>query len=493
MHTPRGCKADDNGATNPLVSTGRYALLLAMAVPLLWAGCSPSAGEVTDNLAEIRESGQMIVLTRNAPTTYYEDRDGEIVGFEHDMVKAFAEHLGVQVEFRVKASVSDTLESLRRGEGHFAAAGLTRTGFREREFSFGPSYKNVQQELICHSEVRVRSVAELPSVNLLVVADSSYVESLEELAETTEGLQWETTRELSTDQILQKVWEREVDCTIADSDIFMLHRRFFPELRQMFSVSDVQELAWAMPANQEPLVDAMTQWFDAFQSSGRFEILVDHYFGYFGDFDYYDTRVFLRRIEERLPQYRDMFTAAAEKYGFSWTLLAALAYQESHWDPQARSRTGVRGMMMLTRNTAQSVDVTDRLDPEQSIMGGAQYLRRMVERVPSFIPEPDRLWMALASYNVGYFHLRDARSLTVLLEKNPNRWSDVRTVLPLLSQRRYFQNLRHGYARGLEPVIYVQRIRNYHDLLLQYEGQRILPEREPVIEAELRALNPSEE
>ena len=185
-------------------------------------------------------------------------------------------------------------------------------------------------------------------------------------------------------------------------------------------------------------------------------------------------RAFQRRIEERLPQYEELFKAAAGE-DVDWRLLAAISYQESHWNPDARSPTGVRGLMMLTNDTASQLGVEDRTDPAQSIAGGAEYLRWVRGKIPERIPEPDRTWLALATYNIGFGHLEDARKLTQRGGGDPDRWNDVRRHLPLLAKKKYYETVRHGYARGGEAVAYVENIRTYFDLLsrrLQMERAR---------------------
>ncbi|MBT8143474.1 MAG: transglycosylase SLT domain-containing protein, partial [Gammaproteobacteria bacterium] len=199
---------------------------------------------------------------------------------------------------------------------------------------------------------------------------------------------------------------------------------------------------------------------------------LDKYYGYRGEFDYVGTRRFLRHVESRLPQYQEMFDEAAERVDVDWKLLAAVGYQESHWNPDAVSPTGVRGLMMLTRATAGQLGIENRRDPEASISGGARYLVRVRSKIPERIPEPDRTYMALAAYNVGFGHLEDARVLTQRFGKDPDLWKDVREHLPLLAQRKYYTTVRRGYARGWEPVLYVDNIRRYYDLLQWYFSER---------------------
>ena len=154
-----------------------------------------------------------------------------------------------------------------------------------------------------------------------------------------------------------------------------------------------------------------------------------------------------------------------------WRLLAAVGYQESHWDPDAVSPTGVKGLMMLTQDAAKDIGIKDREDPQQSILGGAKYLASMHKRIPDRIPEPDRTWLALAAYNVGLGHLEDARMLTLKNKGDADKWVDVKKNLPLLTKEKWFKQTRYGYARGREPVRYVENVRTYYDILVWITDQ----------------------
>ena len=189
------------------------------------------------------------------------------------------------------------------------------------------------------------------------------------------------------------------------------------------------------------------------------------------DLPWYETQRFYYHIQTRLPMYKKQFQEAAEKHGVPWTLLAAQAYQESRWDKHAKSPTGVRGLMMLTRDTASSLGIKNRLDPEKSIKGGARYLAYLFDQIPEEIAHPDRTWIALAAYNVGLGHVKDAQQLATRFNKNPESWSELKTVLPLLAKKKYYKQLRYGYARGWEPVHYVKRIRTFRTLLEQYYNE----------------------
>jgi membrane-bound lytic murein transglycosylase F len=438
------------------------ALGLLLLASLLLGAC-----ERPDRQIEaIKERGTLHVLTRNSPTTYYIGRDDTPQGFEYDLVESYARSLGVTVEYEALASVAEILDRLEAGEGDIGAAGISRTRQRRDRVLSGPGYQTVEQQVICRrGGAHPRGVEDLAGLSLRVAAGTSYHERLAELQQSYEDLHFEVSTDAATERLLRAVWERKLDCTVADSDLVAVLRRYYPELEVRFTLGAPDTLAWAFSPGATGLQKSVQNWFREFEQSGELERVLERYYGFYEVFDYVDLRVFHRRTVERLPRYENHFRAAAEQNGLDWMLLAAVGYQESQWNPGARSPTGVRGLMMLTLNTAKSVGVDNRLDAVQSIQGGARFLRRMHDWLDEEIPEPDRTWLALATYNIGMGHMRDAMALAERLGRNPHYWRDMREVLPLLADPNYFNDLRFGYARGHEPVLYVQRIRDFEDIL----------------------------
>ena len=424
-----------------------------------------SCGDQATTDPEERE--ELIVLTRNAPTTLFEGRDGT-TGPEHDLITAFADSVGLPVRFEVRDSVDEILTAIELGQGDIAAAGLTQTTGRLRDgLVFGPSYQHVEQQVVCrrNNGPIPKNTDDLVGKKVIVIDNSSYLETLNALKQTNQQLEWETASQDNTEQLLEMVWKKVIDCTVADSTIVNINRRYYPELVVAFSLDEPQPISWALSANALDLKKTLVSWFEKYSQSGELAVWQERYYGHVEIFDYVDTRKYIRRIKERLPPYQEYFEVAGKEHDIPWTLLAAQSYQESHWRAKAKSPTGVRGMMMLTLNTAKSLGVKSRLDPKESIFGGAKYFRKMLKRIPETVVGDDRYWYALAAYNVGFGHLRDARELATRLNKDPNRWVDLKAVLPLLSQKQYYKTLRYGYARGTEPVRYVQRIRDYWQVL----------------------------
>lgn len=442
-------------------------LLIAMATLIVACSSESNTTQPARSYQEIIESGELLIVSRNAPSTWYIDANGEPTGYEYDLAKAYANHLDLTPRFIIKDSLNGVFEALRSGKADVAAAGLTVLPTRQAEFLVGPEYSRVHQVLACHRDGdKPEGYDELSDIDIIVAQGSSYAERLSEIKQQyNPTLTWQETDDFSTEELLEKVAEEKVGCTVADSTIVKINRRYFPELIVTMQLTESQDIALYLPKSLTKLQKKLDQWFSDFETSSQMQKLTDRYYGYFREFDYVDVSVLKRRIDKRLPRYKKYFKSAAEKNELPYLTLLAQSYQESHWDNDAISPTGVKGIMMLTQNTAKAMGVDDRTDPKQSIMGGAKYLRKMVERFKDEIKPDDKLYLALAAYNVGRAHMHDAQSLARELGLSPYDWHDMKQVLPLLSQKKYYKKLKYGYARGTEPVRYVQRIREYQHIL----------------------------
>nr|WP_321267889.1 membrane-bound lytic murein transglycosylase MltF [uncultured Sulfurimonas sp.] len=420
-------------------------------------------------LTEIKKSKNLNVVLLNAPSTYYIGPDGA-QGFEYDLLYAYAQHLGVSLNITTATTIKEAIEFSKLPHIHITSASLAKTKKREKVFNFGPSYFEVQEQVICNRGMLTkgnfpRDIEDLSGLRISVGEGTSYCETIKSLQKDGYDINATFDSELSTEELLEQVASHKIDCTIADSNVYALNQRYFPRIALSFAISEREQLAWVLAKNSKELEADMYSWFNSFNQSGKLTQLKDHYYSYVFFFDYYNNKMFYKRVKSRLPKYKKYFEKYAKIYNIPWTLLAAQSYQESHWNPKAKSFTGVRGLMMLTLRTAKILGVKNRLNPEQSIKGGTRHLNQMLKNVPKEVEGEDRLKFALAAYNIGMGHIKDAQTLAKKMGLNQNIWSDLKIVLPLLSQKRYYQTLKHGYARGSEPVRYVDSIYDYRDIL----------------------------
>ena len=420
-------------------------------------------------LTKIKEDKVLKAVILNAPTTYYIGVNGE-QGFEYDLLKDYADSLGVDLNVTAVNTVSEAIEIAKESDVHIISASLSKTASRMQEFNFGPSYFEVQQQVVCSRELLEknkfpRDIESLSGLKIKVGENTSYSDTVRALVKDGFDLNITYTSAYSTEEILEQVSENIIDCTIADSNIYALNLRYYPEMEMAFTISEREQLAWILPDGADNLEADMYAWLNEYTQQGKMAELKDHYYSNVHYFNYYDYKMFYKRIEDRLPKYQKYFVHAGEKYEIPWKLLAAIAYQESHWNPNAKSFTGVRGMMMLTNATAKLLGVKNRVDANQSIIGGTRHIKQMIKFVPKEIEGENRLKFALAAYNIGMGHVLDAQKLAKRLGYNQNIWSDLKQVLPLLSKKKYYQTLKYGYARGEEPVKYVESIYDYRDIL----------------------------
>jgi membrane-bound lytic murein transglycosylase F len=440
----------------------RFILLLILGFSLV--ACAPPPPV----LQQILNQGQLVVVTRNSATTYYEGPQGP-TGLEYELVKRFADQLGVGLKIVTTPDLNRLFRLLEQRKVHLAAAGLTITEARKHQVRFGTPYQHIQEHLIYRYGIRrPRTPNDLQSGYLEVEAGSSHAERLRALKKQYPKLIWEETDQMESEELLKLVWEQVVDFTIVNSNEFALNRPLYPELAIAFDVAKAQPLAWAFPRQDDlSLYEAAEKFFAELKHSGELERLLQDFYAHVQKFNYVDARTFKSHVHQRLPHFLADFQRAATETDLDWRLLAAIGYQESHWDPRAVSPTGVRGIMMLTQATARFMGVGDRKNPTESIDGGARYLTHLKDRLPERIAEPDRTWLALAAYNIGFAHLEDARVLTHRLGGDPDKWLDVKQRLPLLSKKRWYTQARYGYARGNAPVRYVENIRRYYRSLMQ--------------------------
>ncbi len=455
-------------------------LLILLLLTLLAAACS----RPSKPLPPVRQSHELVVVTYNSPTTYFVNGSNDFAGLEYDLSRLFAKELGSEyrVKFLVVNSVGEVIPALLKGKAHVAAAGLDITRLRSHLVRFGTGYQQVQPQLVVNAEkdFKPRKLTDISDRSLQVPRGSSDAEALAEASVDLPDLQWMEARHAGGDELLERVAEGALDATIADDHLVSMVQNYYPNLKVAFNFGSPRNLAWAFPKDgDEWLYRKAADFFERIRKDGTLRNLQDRYYGHSERLNTMDVTGFLLRMKTTLPQYVSLFKQAQASTGLDWRFLAALSYQESHWDTYNTSPTNVRGLMMLTEETADKMGVTNRLDPNQSIMAGARYLLLLKDALPDRIVEPDRTYLALASYNVGLAHLEDARVLAQRKGWNPDAWADVKKTLPLLNQYEVYSTLKYGFARGGAAVIFVESIRTYYKIMEKYEDRHTPPPPNP--------------
>ena len=444
----------------------RNAFIIALLCAALLSACN-NAFEPQNKLNQIKERGVLRVLTRIDPTTYYQSPEG-FNGLEYDLVNLFAKRLGVKVEFIIPNTFDDLLWQITKGKADVAAAGITMTQQRQKLIHFSQPYQYITEQLLYHArDKKPKQLSDLQNGILELVKNTSHTETFTALQQSNPTLSWLTNDELDSNGLIYLLNAGLIDYTVSDSNQIELIHRFYPNVEIAFDISEPLPIAWALSRDDDSSIyDEVNHFFSDIKHNHTLDQLLDRYYGHTSRLDDYENCKFREHIRSRLPKYQSLFETAAKEYQLDWRLLAAIGYQESHWQTDVSSGTGVKGIMMITQDTADLIGIENRDNAKQSIMGGTQYLKHRIEQISVETPEPDRTWFAIAAYNVGAAHLEDARILTLKQKGNPNKWLDVKKRLPLLREQKWFSQTKNGFARGDEPVIYVENIRSYYDLLI---------------------------
>jgi len=423
-----------------------------------------------DLLTQIINQGELRVILKNNALSYYHTETGP-TGYEYDIVKRFADFLKVRLVIQPPADPTQIIPALQHKKAHIATEMVINRDTNP-QLRFGPRTQTATQQLVYRRTTKKpRKIEDLLNSDVEVIANSSYSKRLASYQSYLPELTWKENHQATSSDLLYKLASAKIDYTIGHSNLVAVTQRYYPQLAVALELSEPQGLAWAFKRNSDrSLYYRAIEFFYQLKQQDTLAQLHETYLGHLQQLDSSGAHTFRYYTRHRLPKYRRLFQRASRHYNIDWKLLAAISYQESHWNPQATSPTGVRGMMMLTNRTAKEVGVTNRLDPYQSVHGGTKYFKKMKQRLASSIGEPDRTWMALAAYNIGLGHVRDARKLTQKYGDSADLWVDVREYLGRLNQAKWYKQTRYGKTLGKEAVKYVENIRSYYDLLSWQEN-----------------------
>jgi len=469
--------------------------LIPILTRLLCICLLASLGACSDDLSQlerIQSRGVLRVALIATPPLYFPD-ESHIQGYDYEIINSYAASIGTELEITRANTISEVIALLKQGKVHIGIAG-SAPPFVDEKIKSGKAYNQDEWYVIGNRNDDLPKVIEDITASTIIVAKGSKPSLvLSNLKTNYPSLFWLELPNGNTRQVLEQVNQGNFKLSIVNADVFTYYQYLYPEIKIALTLPREYPSRWLSNKDGDMSISNSTNDFiDRYKQSGKLDRLYNTYFRHLNTFNYIDSVYYLKRIDEKLPRYKNYFESAAKNNDFDERFLAAVSYQESHWEKNARSFTGVRGLMMLTKETAKRVGINDRLDPEQSILGGAKYLNILKGSLSEQIQEPDRSWMTLAAYNVGLGHLEDARILTESLGDNPDLWIDVEKHLPKLSQKKWHKKTKHGYARGHETVAFVRRIRRYYDILRLYQQEEILEKLDqPLIIDNLNITSPA--
>ena len=414
-------------------------------------------------MEQIWKRGKIVMITDSSAHNYYKYAR-QPMGFEFELAQEFADYLGVELQV-ITPGWDRMMDTLTTGRGDFIAAGLTRSSYWRDQVDFSDAYMKTNLEVIVHmNNHNIQTISDLNGKQVHVRSGTDAVRRLLALNAKGYDIRIVAHHTEGCDDLIRQVAERDIDITIADSHVAFLNQRYYPVIRKPFSVSDHDQMGWAVNKGDQELAEIINAFFDRIIHDGKMLQISDRYYANFTHVDHYDLKKFHQRLKTRLPAYQAIIMREAQRHHFDWRLIAALIYQESHFDPQAISYTGVRGLMQLTLETANDLGIENRSDPIESIGGGIKYLKwlyGLFDDISGF----DRMLFALASYNIGYGHVRDAQNIARGKGYAHQKWIAIKETLPLLRQSTYYRKTMYGFARGNEPVRYVENIMIYYDIL----------------------------
>jgi membrane-bound lytic murein transglycosylase F len=467
----------------------RSTLLIAAAVVAAAASIALSVlnrAQRTTFLPPPEKAGELVVIVHPGPVVYYPGPNGTLTGLDVDLVREFAMEKKMPLRFVLAGSTAAVIAAVANGTAHLGAGGLFRpeppdavatpapgTGpgaANEPEVAWTSGIATAAPVVIYNRDgYKPARWSDLDGETVAYADDdAAFAPEIAAARAAHPTIGWQQLA-APTETLISQVSDGTLSYAIVGSIAAAVARNIYLDFDVGFPAGGTHQVAWAVNPRYAKLRGELDAFIARLRDNGTLARLVERYIPAGSQIPRIDAEVLHERVRTVLPQYRALFHDAQERTGVEWRLLAAIAYQESQWDPSATSETGVRGFMQLTEDTAKRLGVRNLLDPAENVLAASRYLRELKDKLPARIGEPERTWMTLAAFNIGLGHLEDARILAQKQRLNPDLWSDVKKVLPLLALPEYFAQAKLGYARGGMPVAFVDRVRAYYDVLLAQE------------------------
>jgi membrane-bound lytic murein transglycosylase F len=420
-----------------------------------------------NDYSRILQNNEIKIVTRFGPSDYYEIKSEEN-GYTYDVMKGFADFIGVKLTVITMDSLEDAINALNNREVDILAnMGITNN------VKTSYAYNKVNQYIVYNSKYTAKpnEINDLNGNDIEIIDSIIIKNNLDSFLKSID-MNLIISKEKNIDEIINLIKDNKVKYTVLNNNELAIFNKYFPEIKIGFTIGENIPSTWAIPENtNHQLEEKLSEYFTQILKTNKLKKFYTKHFTGKLQYTFVGTRSFLADFLNVFPLYEFYFKKYAKLYNHDWRLLASIGYQESKWDKDAVSYTGVRGLMMLTKNTSKEMNVEDREDPIQSIEGGAKYLKKMLRSLPDNINNDDKIWYAIASYNIGFRHIEDAMKMADNEGVDSGNWYLLEPYILRLSQSRYYKNTKYGYARGWETLKYVQNIRQYYDILVFLDSQ----------------------
>ena len=421
----------------------------------------------TQGSEQPQQQETLAVIIRATPAAWYFN-ENEVRGIDHDLLAQFAESLGLQLEVTHAPDTGTALKALCNPQAQLAAGLLTLPPSIKNEFRVSPDYGTARPRLIRYFPLPdIASAEELVMETIEIGAEPAHMEILAAIKKRNgDTTRWNLHEGIGAHERIELTDHGFIEYTVVDSHAIQMTRRFYPRVKEGIHIGPELPLNWAFgPCADAAVVESGREFLTAAKANGTLAQVFDRYLGHAEQLDYPEKLTFLEGVNRRLGKYKPAFVRVARETAMNWTLLAALSYQESRWAPEAKSPSGVEGLMMLTLDVAGKFGVENRKDPDQSIRGGAYFLLDLKQRLPPEVKDPDRTWFALAAYNVGLESVRNAMKRTRDRGLNPSLWINTRDFLNAQNPASAESQANSPNSSLNNPYLFVYNIRAYRDLL----------------------------
>ena len=417
----------------------------------------------TETLTNVKTEGVLRVVTLLNSTDYFIYR-GQPMGFQYEALQSLADYMGIRLEVKATNNLTDQFEMLANKEVDLVATALTITRERKQDVAFTVPQMQVRQVLVQRigddEALKVNDPIDLKGKPVYVPEGSAFATRLRNLSEEIGEFIPVIEMNKDSEELISMVANGDIDYTVCDENVAQVQASYFSNIDAGIPVSFKQNLAWAMRKDDESLKNVIDGWMETFTSGDQYARMFKKY---------YNSSLYSSRLNSdyytlgsgAISPYDDYLKKVADEINWDWRLLASMMYQESRFNPDAKSWAGAFGIMQLMPNTAKRFGVGPNSSVLQQIRASSLFIQWLDERLNDIEDTNERQKFILAAYNVGLGHIIDARNLAREMGKNPDIWDgQVADCLLMKSDPENLDNpvIKYGYCRAQETFRYVADI-----------------------------------